>query len=199
MVFIGLRGHPNIGHRGELHEARGSAALGISRSESVAHLQAQNLKDNGEEGAAIVEAVQATATGPRHPKGNGSASRGVHPRGGFAGAEPGQRRPSVAMHGENILNPRLLVQLYHWQRLGPVATMQARARGIASLSPPASSLVPPVYLQWLMKNRVRYPSTLTLRVGPCRRTNAYQIRDRPTLPTHIERANKDAHLDDMER
>ena len=105
----------------------------------------------------------------------------------------------MALHGENVLNPRLLVQLYHWQRLGTLAKAQGRARGLWGMPPPASSLVPPVYLQWLMKNRRRYPATLTIRVGPVKGTKPYAIKDRPTLPTHVERCSKDAHLDDMER
>jgi hypothetical protein len=98
------------------------------------------------------------------------------------------------------VNKRLTLQLFKWrQGIDPIAIAQARHRGILPLSPPATSQVPAVYLQWYLRNRKSYPVTLALRIGPISKPRIQRVDYRPTNCFQIERSSKtkDEHLMDV--
>jgi hypothetical protein len=68
---------------------------------------------------------------------------------------------------EALEAPRLRLQLYHYQPLGPLATAQAHFRGLsAPTGPEGHARVPAVYLQYLLQHRSRISCALLLRVYP---------------------------------
>lgn len=139
----------------------------------------------------------------RHSHRKGNARSGRDTGTGLYGVAWAFLKPVDARGGINVATSKLAddaaaerrrltfrLQLFDYSPLSPIATVRAQEWGLTPPPPPATPMVPAVYLQYLRKRYKPLVSTMLVRIHPSSRPEPSIVLRRPHVPMERETSDE---------